>query len=76
MVILRCDRCGASYDKPWKGTKLSGEDVHEIKSICRNKHGVEVIVGEYDLCPSCGEEFKRWMKIKDDAETEKEDQNV
>lgn len=52
----KCDRCGSLYELP----KCS----NAYLIIHRNRPYDRCI----DLCPKCYEEFKQWIKFKEDEE--------
>lgn len=65
----KCDRCGAYYQEV-EATGINilvkcMTDMFEPATVLKN---IAVIEQFLDLCPSCSESLKRWVKGKEDTE--------
>ena len=65
----KCDRCGSFYQEV-EATAIetianSMAAIFEPKMVLQNIAAIEKLL---DLCPSCSESLKRWLKGKEDAE--------
>ena len=53
-VAIKCDRCGKFFEAPKYGEKkrirLRYQDINDV-----------VEGNDYDLCPECDDEFKKWI---------------
>ena len=67
MIICKCDRC----EKPFEGDDTGRVDTINVeKCSIRDDARGPIYGSSYDLCPSCMELFKDWIKRKGDKKNE------
>ena len=64
MIVVKCDKCGEIYDPGYPVLDYTDtKSPSRIKYTARN--GNE---WNFDLCPVCTKNFKRWMGVAQEEE--------
>lgn len=62
MKACKCDRCGAFFEPHHNGSEFCSRVIQTGEETFDLMDSVAEIDGSYDICDSCYQDFRRWLR--------------